>query len=62
MIRTIEDKDLFACGSVYAKAFLLEHWGIDWTGKMLKQHPDAMVLHIGCGLDSRCVKYIVYMN
>ncbi len=26
----------------------------DWTETMLKQHPDALVLHIGCGLDSRC--------
>lgn len=33
MIRTIEDKDLFACGSVYAKAFPLEHWGIDWNAE-----------------------------
>ena len=26
----------------------------NWTGKMLKQNKDALVLHIGCGLDSRC--------
>ena len=26
----------------------------DWTGRMLTDHPDAIVLHIGCGLDSRC--------
>ncbi|MBQ9154236.1 MAG: class I SAM-dependent methyltransferase [Solobacterium sp.] len=25
----------------------------DWTDEMLRQHPDALVLHIGCGLDSR---------
>ena len=25
----------------------------DWTEAMLKQHQDAVVLHIGCGLDSR---------
>ena len=26
----------------------------DWTEAMLRQHPNALVLHIGCGLDSRC--------
>ena len=26
----------------------------DWTDFMLEKHPDAIVLHIGCGLDSRC--------
>ena len=26
----------------------------DWTDSMLKQDSDALVLHIGCGLDSRC--------
>ena len=25
-----------------------------WTDKMLRLHSDALVLHIGCGLDSRC--------
>ena len=28
----------------------------DWTDAALKSHPDAAVLHIGCGLDSRCVR------
>ena len=26
----------------------------DWTETKLKEHEDALVLHIGCGLDSRC--------
>ena len=26
----------------------------DWTERMLRKHKDALVLHIGCGLDSRC--------
>ncbi len=26
----------------------------DWTRNMLKQDPDALVLHVGCGLDSIC--------
>lgn len=26
----------------------------DWTETRLKEHEDALVLHIGCGLDSRC--------
>ena len=26
----------------------------DWTDRMLRKHRDALVLHVGCGLDSRC--------
>lgn len=26
----------------------------NWTSRMLRKHPKALVLHIGCGLDSRC--------
>lgn len=26
----------------------------DWTDQMLKIYKDALVLHVGCGLDSRC--------
>jgi len=28
----------------------------EWTQKMINLHPEAMVLHIGCGLDSRCLR------
>ncbi len=28
----------------------------DWTEAMLKQNPNAVVLHLGCGLDSRCTR------
>lgn len=28
----------------------------DWTEAMLRQNKDALVLHIGCGLDSRCLR------
>lgn len=28
----------------------------DWTSSMLQKHKDAVVLHIGCGLDSRCIR------
>lgn len=28
----------------------------DWTDRMLMQNHDALVLHIGCGLDSRCIR------
>lgn len=27
-----------------------------WTEQLLQQHPDAVVLHVGCGLDSRCLR------
>ena len=28
----------------------------DWTRQMLNQHTNATVIHIGCGLDSRCLR------
>lgn len=28
----------------------------DWTDSILKQNKDALILHIGCGLDSRCLR------
>lgn len=28
----------------------------DWTEEMLRRYPDALVLHIGCGLDGRCLR------
>lgn len=30
MVRTIKLEDLMKCGEIYAKAFPMEHWGIDW--------------------------------
>lgn len=33
MIRAIEFEDLSKCGSIYAKAFPIEYWGIDWNGE-----------------------------
>ena len=31
MIRVMENIDLIQCDKIYAKAFPMEHWGIDWT-------------------------------
>ena len=31
MIRPIDAKDLSECGKIYAQAFPIEHWGIDWN-------------------------------
>src|SRR5699024_9685682 len=28
----------------------------DWTDEMLAQEPEALVLQIGCGMDSRCLR------
>ena len=28
----------------------------DWTGSMLEKDPYSVVIHIGCGLDSRCLR------
>lgn len=33
MIRQMESEDLTQCGAIYAKAFPMEHWGIDWTNE-----------------------------
>lgn len=33
MIRIMKDSDLAQCGMIYAKAFPMEHWGIDWTAE-----------------------------
>ena len=33
MIRIMKASDLAQCGRIYAKAFPIEHWGIDWTEK-----------------------------
>lgn len=35
----------------------------DWTKLLLRQNKDVLVLHIGCGLDSRCIRVNVpYSN
>lgn len=31
MIREMKYEDLKQCGEIYAEAFPIEHWGIDWT-------------------------------
>lgn len=28
----------------------------DWTRQQMQAHPDAVVIHIGCGMDSRCLR------
>ena len=33
MIRIMKYSDLAQCGMIYAKAFPIEHWGIDWTAE-----------------------------
>lgn len=31
MIRKMKKEDLQKCGEIYALAFPIEHWGIDWN-------------------------------
>lgn len=31
MVRQMKSEDLTHCGEIYAKAFPMEYWGIDWT-------------------------------
>ncbi|SDB67753.1 hypothetical protein [Butyrivibrio sp. INlla16] len=33
MIRIMKYSALAQCGAIYAKAFPIEHWGIDWTAE-----------------------------
>ena len=33
MTRIMKASDLAQCGRIYAKAFPIEHWGIDWTAE-----------------------------
>ncbi len=33
MIRIMKPDDIAQCGMIYAKAFPIEHWGIDWTAE-----------------------------
>lgn len=28
----------------------------DWTAQQLQDNPDAIVVHVGCGMDSRCLR------
>ena len=30
----------------------------EWTDQEIKNHPEAVVLHIGCGMDSRCERVL----
>ena len=30
--------DLLQCGEIYAKAFPMEHWGIDWTADNAREY------------------------
>lgn len=27
-----------------------------WTKQQMEEHPDAVILHVGCGMDSRCMR------
>jgi len=34
----MKHSDLAQCGLIYAKAFPVEHWGIDWTAENAKEY------------------------
>ena len=38
MIRKMKEKDLQQCGVIYAKAFPIEYWGIDWNPDNAKEY------------------------
>ncbi len=45
-----KSKSKWLCYNMAMRARIFD----DWTRQMLKEASDALVLHIGCGLDSRC--------
>ena len=38
MIRQMKNEDLRQCGVIYAKAFPVEYWGIDWTPENAREY------------------------
>ena len=38
MIRKMKKEDLQQCGEIYAMAFPIEYWGIDWTPDNAKEY------------------------
>ena len=38
VIRMMNRDDLLQCGEIYAKAFPMEHWGIDWTADNAREY------------------------
>ena len=62
MAEKIWDKEAFPIGRRSRSRWLCYNMAMrarvfdDWTDEQLKEHPDALVLHVGCGLDSRCLR------
>lgn len=62
MAERIWDAEGFGLKGKSASKWLAFYMGIraavfdDWTRSQLASHPDAVVLHLGCGLDSRCLR------
>lgn len=47
-----KSKSKWLCYNMAIRARIFD----DWTDSMLKNNPQALILHIGCGLDSRCLR------
>lgn len=58
----IWEKEGFPLKGKAASKWLTYHMGMRsavfdrWTRQMLEAYPEAVILHIGCGLDSRCLR------
>ena len=54
MIREMKEEDLQQCGVIYAKAFPIEYWGIDWNPDNAKEYlldyyeQKRLILSLGC--------------
>lgn len=62
MAEQIWDAEGFSLKGKSASKWLAFYMGIraavfdGWVRERLEEHPDAVVLHLGCGLDSRCLR------
>lgn len=55
MIEFDDRKTKLSAGDVYTGVLRAKRMD-DWTLDFLERHPDAVVLHLGCGLDSRAFR------
>ena len=62
MAEKIWDKEGFPIGGKSKSKWLAYNMAMrarvfdDWTDSMSSENPGALVLHVGCGLDSRCIR------
>lgn len=62
MAKAIWDKEAFKLSLKNKNKYLAYYMGMrsavfdEWCKKQMELHEDAIILHLGCGLDSRCMR------